>query len=282
VFKTTNAGANWFPISSGTAGTIRELDISRTKPSIMYATSGGQVYRSTNSGSNFTLVSSGMPTRTITSVHIHPDSENVVFVTFSGFGAGKVYRTRDGGTSWQNISGNLPDSPTNDVLIYHPGIATSTYLVANDVGVFITNNHGVSWTELADGLPNTVAIHLDYNEAANKIRVGTHGRGVYETNIITGVVDYVGNTPSESRLLQNYPNPFNPVTHIRYQLVREGSVTLRIYDLLGREVATLVNAEHKAGTYTVSWESQGHASGVYYCRLSTDGHESMTRMLLMR
>ncbi|MBM2840024.1 MAG: hypothetical protein HW412_552 [Bacteroidetes bacterium] len=282
VFKTTNAGASWFSISSGTSGTIREMDISRSNPSIMYASSGGQVYKSTNGGTNYALVSSGMPTRTITSVHIHPDSENVVLVTFSGFGAGKVYRTSNGGVTWLNISGNLPDTPTNDVLIYHPGIATSTYLVATDVGVFISNEYGTTWTELADGLPNTVAIHLDYNEAGNKIRIGTHGRGVYETSIVTGVISYADDQPKDFSLLQNYPNPFNPATNIKYQIADNELVSLRVFDLLGREVATLVNEEQKPGTYTVSWDSRGLSSGIYYCRLISGGREDALKMMLLR
>jgi photosystem II stability/assembly factor-like uncharacterized protein len=181
VFKTTNAGANWFPISAGTSGTIRELAISQSSPNIMFATSASQVYKSTNAGLNWSLTSSGMPTRIITSIYIHPDSANIVLVTFSGFGAGKVYRSMNGGATWNNISGNLPDTPVNDVLIYHPGMATTTYLVATDVGVFVSDDYGSSWSELANGLPNTVAIHLDYNLLTNVIRVGTHGRGVYET-----------------------------------------------------------------------------------------------------
>jgi hypothetical protein len=185
VFKTTNAGANWLSISTGTSGTIRELAISKSSPNIMFATSGSQVYKSTNTGLNWNLTSSGMPTRTITSIYVHPDSANIVLVTFSGFGAGKVYRSMNGGATWNNISGNLPDTPVNDVLIYHPGMATSMYLVATDVGVFVTDDYGANWTELADGFPNTVAIHLDYNALTNKIRVGTHGRGVYETTDLT-------------------------------------------------------------------------------------------------
>ncbi|HCV42853.1 MAG TPA: hypothetical protein DGH68_05180, partial [Bacteroidetes bacterium] len=241
VFKTTKPGALWFPISSGTSGTIREMDISRTSPKVMYATSAGQVYKSSDGGLNFTLVSTGMPTRTITSVHVHPDSENVVLVSFSGFGAGKVYRSLDGGTTWNNISSNLPDTPVNDVLIYHPGFPTSSYLAASDIGVFISNDYGATWTELADGLPNTVAIHLDYNLQGNKIRIGTHGRGVYETSIVTGVINYTNDQPTDFKLFQNFPNPFNPTTTIKYTLSLGGRggvrshVTLKVYDLLGRD-----------------------------------------------
>ncbi|MEK9137649.1 MAG: T9SS type A sorting domain-containing protein, partial [Bacteroidota bacterium] len=316
VFKTTNAGASWFSISTGTSGTIREMDISKSKASVMYATSGGQVYKSANGGYNFSSVSAGLPTRTITSMHVHPDSENVVLVTFSGFGVGKVYRTSNGGATWNNISGDLPDTPVNDVLIYHPGSATSTYLVATDVGVFISNDYGEKWMELADGLPNTVAIHLDYNEASNKIRVGTHGRGVYETSIVTGVIDFANNQPAEFKLFQNYPNPFNPTTSITYSLPSqslnraEGSlpaarlpdgqgqagagqpaiglagvgsdVSLRVYDILGREVATLVNEYQRPGTYTATWDARNVASGVYYYTLKAGGLQQTRKMVVVR
>ena len=189
VFKTTDWGADWFAISSGTSGTIREMAISRTSANIMYATSGNLIYKSTNRGYTFTDVSTGLPNVTITSVNIHPDSSQVAIITFSGFGAGKIYKTTNAGTSWNNITGNLPDSPANDALFYYPGMSTSMYFLANDVGVFVTNNNGQRWTELANSLPNTVIMHLDYNQSANKLRAGTHGRGVYEIQINTTILD---------------------------------------------------------------------------------------------
>jgi len=282
VFKTTNSAASWFPISSGTSGTIREMAISKSSPSIMYATAGAQVYRSSNGGSNFSSVTIGLPNRTITSIYVHPDSPNVALVTFSGFGAGKVYKTTDGGSTWTNISGNLPDTPINDILIYYPGTPTSTYLVATDVGVFITNDFGANWSELADGLPNTVAIHLDYNESGNKIRVGTHGRGVYETSIVTGVINYSNAVPKEHRLFQNYPNPFNPTTNIRYAVPERGHVSLAVYDALGREVSRLVDESQAPGTYTATWDARNMASGVYYYRLTAGGFAGTKKLLLVR
>jgi photosystem II stability/assembly factor-like uncharacterized protein len=282
VFKTTNAGDLWFSISSGTSGTIREMDISRSDPKVMYATSAGVVFRSTNGGTTFSNVSTGLPTRTITSIHVHPDSADVAVVCFSGFGAGKVYKTTNGGTSWVNISGNLPDTPINDVLIYHPGVATSTYIAATDVGVFITNDFGATWTEMADGLPNTVAMHLDYNLSGNKIRVGTHGRGVYETSILTGVIDARPDLPGEFQLIQNYPNPFNPSTIITFRIAKAGEVSVRVFDLLGREVATIEQSYLLPGTYSATWDATGKTSGVYYCTLESGGRKESKKMLLVR
>jgi hypothetical protein len=131
-------------------------------------------------------------------------------------------------------------------------------------------------------LPNTVAIHLDYNEAGNRIRIGTHGRGVYETSIVTGVISYANDQPNDFKLLQNYPNPFNPATNIKYQIVDDGLVSLRIVDLLGKEVATLVNEVQKPGTYTVIWDAKGAASGMYVYVLNAGRFREARKMLLLR
>ena len=189
VFKTTDWGASWFAISSGTSGVIRELAIGKASGNVMFATSENNIYKSTNRGYTFASVTNGLPVATITSVYVHPDSSQVAVITFSGFGNGKIFKTTNGGTTWSNISGNLPDSPANDALIYYPGIATSVYYIATDVGVFVTNNYGQVWVELANGLPNTVVMHLDYHRTANKLRAGTHGRGVLEIQLNSVVAD---------------------------------------------------------------------------------------------
>lgn len=183
VFRSTNWGASWSSISSGTSGTIREMAISSGTGNVIYASSGGTLYRSTNNGVNFSNASSGLSGNTITGIEVHPDSSNVAVITNSGFGSGKVYKTTNTGASWINITGNLPDSPVNTVVIYHPGYPTSVYFIGSDVGVFVTHNYGQTWQELANGLPNTVAMHLDHHKATNKLRIGTHGRGVFELQL---------------------------------------------------------------------------------------------------
>ncbi len=186
VFQSTNNGGSWTPISAFVNGSsaVRELALSFSDPNIMFAASGSNVFRSPDGGANFTNVTSGLPGRTITSVYVHPDSSNVVFLTFSGFGTQKVYKSTNTGTSWFSISGNLPDTPVNDIFIYTEDPQNpATYFAATDVGVFLTQDNGARWEELYQGLPNTVIMHLDYSPSIKTIRAGTHGRGVYEAYI---------------------------------------------------------------------------------------------------
>ncbi len=84
------------------------------------------------------------------------------------------------------------------------------------------------------------------------------------------------------RLDQNYPNPFNPSTEIRYLVPVRSFLTLKIYDLLGREVATLVNEEKPAGEYTVQWNPQGMPSGVYFYRLVAGSYVGTRKLVIVR
>jgi hypothetical protein len=87
--------------------------------------------------------------------------------------------------------------------------------------------------------------------------------------------------PSSFALKQNYPNPFNPTTTITYELSSRGSVSLKIYDALGREVATLVNKEQTAGTYAVPFNAIHLTSGVYFYRLKVSGMYTETKKLVL-
>jgi hypothetical protein len=90
------------------------------------------------------------------------------------------------------------------------------------------------------------------------------------------------NIPVEYSLEQNYPNPFNPTTTIMYQLPKDGLVTLKVYDILGAEVVTLVNEEKVAGKYEVSFDASRLASGIYIYRLQANDYISVKKMVLLK
>jgi hypothetical protein len=90
------------------------------------------------------------------------------------------------------------------------------------------------------------------------------------------------NVPEDFFLRQNYPNPFNPVTEITYAIPRDECVILKIYNVLGAEVATLVDDNQEAGFYTVGWDAEGLASGVYFCTLSAGDFQAIKKMVLLK
>jgi hypothetical protein len=89
-------------------------------------------------------------------------------------------------------------------------------------------------------------------------------------------------SPSEFKLNQNYPNPFNPSTVIGYQLPESNNVTLKVYDLLGREVAALVDEYKPAGSYQVEWNASDLPSGVYFYKLDTGDNSAIKKLMLLK
>ncbi|MFZ1977408.1 MAG: T9SS type A sorting domain-containing protein [Bacteroidota bacterium] len=96
------------------------------------------------------------------------------------------------------------------------------------------------------------------------------------------ILSYRPAIPTEFLLAKNYPNPFNPATTIEYQLPKDDHVTIKIYNILGQEVATLVNADQKQGYYSVKWNAQTKASGVYIYRLSTKDYVKTKKMVMLK
>ena len=101
-------------------------------------------------------------------------------------------------------------------------------------------------------------------------------------NWITGITQNGNTVPVEYTLSQNYPNPFNPTTKINFALPKSGLVTMKIYDILGKEVATLVNEVKNAGSYTVDFNASNLTSGVYFYKVSVNGFSEVKKMLLLK
>ena len=101
------------------------------------------------------------------------------------------------------------------------------------------------------------------------------------SQVVTGVDD-IKQAPLSYDLSQNYPNPFNPSTTIKYSVPRAAFVSLKVYDVLGREVAHLVNVEKSAGNYEVEWNAENFASGIYLYKIQTGNFTQTKKMILMR
>ena len=138
---------------------------------------------------------------------------------------------------------------------------------------------------------NSVPLNLQWRNAPSIpstkifVYIGTTNTDITNPNshcIITDINNTQNEIPAEFKLHQNYPNPFNPVTKISYELRVTSYVTLKVFDISGKEVVTLVNQKQDAGNYSVEWDAGGHASGVYMCRLEAEGYNDTKRMLLIK
>jgi len=137
---------------------------------------------------------------------------------------------------------------------------------------------------LVDGF-NRVAVHFGGEGvgmimAVDEIRLGESWIDV--SSPLTAVEGNKNELPTDYALYQNYPNPFNPTTVISYQLPVTSFVTLKVYDLLGREMATLVNEEIPAGEYEVEFNAPNLPSGIYFYQLKAGQYSETRKMVLLR
>jgi hypothetical protein len=108
--------------------------------------------------------------------------------------------------------------------------------------------------------------------------------GVYYNmeTLVTGIQQMGGEVPNGFSLSQNYPNPFNPVTNIKFSIPKSGLVTLKVYDIAGKEVALLVNQNLNAGTFNYDFDASGLSSGVYFYRINAEGFTDVKKMILVK
>ena len=113
--------------------------------------------------------------------------------------------------------------------------------------------------------------------------IGCYVNGVlYGDTTLTGINQIGFEVPSSFSLHQNYPNPFNPVTNIKFDLPKNGFVTLKVFDILGREITTLVNETLSAGSYETKWDGSSYPSGVYFYRLNSGDFMDVKKFVLIK
>jgi len=175
---------------------------------------------------------------------------------------------------------------------YHFQLATSSqvYRSGDSTGLFLNQNLVFDTTLSASDTTFQLSKVLDsvkiyYWQIAG---IDTAGRssfaiGKFTTSgFITGVVNELSELPTQFNLYQNYPNPFNPSTVIKYSIPKAQFVTLRVYNSIGQEIATLVNTQQNTGFYEVTFDASRFASGVYFYILKTDNFNSIHKMLLLK
>lgn len=182
VRKTTNGMQSWTTISSLGGGNINGMAIASSNPDYLYVSKGSNIYGTIDGGGSWNNITSGLPNRHITYIAVHPNNEEKVAVSLSGYSGGdKVFVSEDAGSTWVNYSANLPNLPANSV-IYNDDDYDGIY-VGMDVGVYYRDKTLDEWESFMVGLPNVIVNEMEIHFASGKIRAGTYGRGLWETEL---------------------------------------------------------------------------------------------------
>jgi photosystem II stability/assembly factor-like uncharacterized protein len=301
LYKTTNRAVSWTPISPDLTnglptgnqvyGTITTIASAPSDTNVVYVgTDDGNVWVTLDGGTNWTKISNPLPVRWITRVAVNPYDAMTAYVTLSGYRYDEylphVFRTTDAGANWQSISSNLPDAPVNDIVV-DPD-STDRLYVGTDVGVFFSDSLGNTWNYLGENLPNAPITDLVLHNLTRTLVAATFGRSIYSIDLtpVTNTENEIA-AVNDFTLFQNYPNPFNPTTKIKFEILDQvrndnALVTLKVYDILGNEIATLVNEEKSAGEYEVEFNATGLPSGIYFYQLREGNFAETKKMVLLR
>ncbi len=295
VFLSTNNGASWTPADSGlpdrTNGNNTIFSLAANGSNIFATTgemSGFTVYRSTNNGANWTGIDSNMTNYSgVRSIAV--SGSNV----FAGTDIGDILFSTNEGASWAAIDSGLAGGVYAIQPLNSSNVFVGTASGGDGGRVYLLTNHGGFWDTVNTGLRTSYVLSLvvdsGYLYAATyggEGAAGDTGAGVWRRPLVemtTAVKVHQIEKPASFSLSQNYPNPFNPSTIIQFTVPYNGRAVLRVFNLLGQEVARLYDGIAATGEFHQATFDASHlASGVYFSRLEFDGKQTMKKMLLLK
>lgn len=210
------------------------------------------------------------------SVLVFPDNPNIILCGQSTH----IYRSTDTGNNWEIVDPGFTNVSINTFQL----INENSIAVATSDGVYYSTDKGKTWSDFSDGLGNRSIQCLSLSKSPiPTLFAGTFGGGIYRKiidNILS--VESFNGIIDEFRLFNNYPNPFNPTTTIKFSIPKLSFVTLKVFDLLGREVATLVDEEKQIGSYIIKFDGSSLSSGIYFYRLHAGGFVETKKLIIIK
>jgi len=289
--KTTDGGLNWYNQSLYSSRWLNSIYFINNNTGYICGDSG-RIYKTTNAGNNWTNLISGI-TSDLYSITFSSDS--------TGYTAGLgniILKTVNGGTNWNAYNINLLyNLDIKQLHFFNNNTGVLVGLAHSDYGggdILTTSNGGLNWQHLS-----SVSTYPTYQlRGLNSIRFLNDKLGyiVGGKSLILKTTDGKNSIdiknisikmPQNFSLLQNYPNPFNPTTNIKYQIAKNSFVTLKVYDILGKEITTLVNEKLQPGEYEVQFPNVQVAnvqlpSGVYFYKLVAGDFSETRKMILLK
>ncbi len=266
IYKSSDNGNTWAEISSGIAEDARITSIVASGDDIYAGSASDGVFKLTNNETSWTTINSNL-----TDTHISQlvALDNKLFaVTLTG-----VFISDNSGTSWKADSSGLEN--VNCLVAVNKQLIAGT----DDNGAYLSVDNGVTWASLSSGMPADTRI-WSLVVSNDNLFAGTSS-GIWVTGTSTLVNVEIETSVPSFTLKQNCPNPFSTSTNISFSIPAKSFVSLKIYDRLGREVATIFSEEISAGHYTRKWNATNVPSGIYFYHLEAGSFTETKKLILL-
>ncbi len=289
ILRTTDGGLSWFPadIDSSAFASFPVYDIQFFNSDFGVASGGvvdccGIIWLTTNGGNNWHVIdTSNVAPEPVYKLYIK-DSLNVIGVGGDfeplGFGVG-IMNTSDSGLNWDfeyiGISGVAWDI---DFRTNYEAWAP----LGGEKKLIYSFDSGVTWHPTVSP-DSTIIYDITFPDTMHGFGVGGEGAIIkFQPQNVINVNLQEELILSEFKLYQNYPNPFNPETNLKYFLPNDSFIKLSVFNLLGQEIAKLVNSYQEAGSYEIKFKAENLSGGVYFYSLETAGFRDMKKMVILR
>jgi photosystem II stability/assembly factor-like uncharacterized protein len=280
IFLTTNNGDSWSEYKVNNT-TIYNLYISNSSKNIWYAYASGSVlYRSSDYGSTWTSQST---TSFLYYIAVDSGNPNTLYAEqwVSATSSYNFAKSTDAGITWNSVYTNFNVRDIFSLPVSPYSLYASTW---SGQGVIKSTDDGVTWNSIGSGLTCFSCFQVrNLPGYSTYLFVTTYGGGIYGFNYTPTAVEKDGSSiPKDYVLEPNYPNPFNPSTTISFSIPKSEFVTLKVFDLLGREVSTLLDERLDAGKYKLNFNGANLASGVYLFNLRSPNFSKTNKMNLLK
>ena len=279
LYKSVDGALNWNPISpilhdgpypgNNGFGTLTSIDISSfDSDKIIIGYDDGNIWTTTDGGSNWVQVSTALPDRWVTKVLTSRFESNTLYVTISGYRFGEdnghVYKSTDFGATWTNIGASLPDIPVNDIVQDSFG----NLFLGTDIGVLGSEDEGATWAPIGANMPAVVVTDLDIHEADNLLFAATYGRSSYKLDISGNVLSADDQTLATELILA--PNPVADVLTIS-GVDQSATTEIKVFNALGQLLMEL--------PFTAELNLSELQTGIYYLQINRAGSTQTKRFI---
>ncbi|MFZ4589988.1 MAG: YCF48-related protein [Ignavibacteria bacterium] len=276
IWKTTDAGSNWNEQASAYGGPVG-VKIKMVNANTGYMAHGVGFQKTTNGGNNWTLTTSPA-TYSNSYIPVNVLDVNTIFTSGSN---SQVYGTTNGGVTWDSLN-----FPVNAGTLFCTDWYNSQNGCAGGVIGVVgrTTNRGQSWQIYNVGGYTIMGVKMVHPDTIYACAGNSFGAMIfkYSRGSVTGGFTYEHNVPTDYSLKQNFPNPFNPSTTIEFNLPKSGNVSIKIFDIAGREYTSEIrNLDLRQGNYKMSFNGSELSSGIYFYSLFVDGANLSTKKMML-
>ncbi len=275
VIYSNDNGVTWLEAWAYPTDIVADLWISADSFFIAYK-SGTGFLRKTTSNIYWDSINTELGNVDVRSILIDSDRDPEGYPLLFALTSAGLYRSNDYGVHWTLVSSML------DLTTMQKLWSINGYLFASSYsGIYNSSDKGIHWTDIDSGLTKTLVTHLSVygNDLLAATNAGLWRRPISE---ITSVNEYSTRAPAGFALHQNYPNPFNPSTMISFSIPDFGArnvLILRIFDMLGRDIRTLVNEPLPPGRHSVRFDATGLATGLYFYHIQSGTFADTKKMM---